>query len=80
DGSYCAESIIGTCALSRAAMQGQPITTAGERHFKQALQPWSLCSTPVFDNHGRLFGAISLCCLVEQQSRDDLSLTLDIAR
>ncbi len=29
DGSYCAESIIGTCALSLAAMQGQPINTAG---------------------------------------------------
>ncbi len=41
DGSYCAESIIGTCALSLAAMQGQPINTAGDRHFKQALQPWS---------------------------------------
>ncbi|WP_148719015.1 GAF domain-containing protein, partial [Klebsiella pneumoniae] len=65
DGSYCAESIIGTCALSLAAMQGQPINTAGDRHFKQALQPWSFCSTPVFDNHGRLFGSISLCCLVE---------------
>jgi transcriptional regulator of acetoin/glycerol metabolism len=34
---------------------GQPINTAGDRHFKQALQPWSFCSTPVFDNHGRLF-------------------------
>ncbi|HGF5555710.1 TPA: PTS-dependent dihydroxyacetone kinase operon transcriptional regulator DhaR [Klebsiella quasipneumoniae subsp. similipneumoniae] len=80
DGSYCAESIIGTCALSLAAMQGQPINTAGERHFKQALQPWSFCSTPVFDNHGRLFGSISLCCLVEHQSSSDLSLTLAIAR
>ena len=76
DGSYCAESIIGTCALSLAAMQGQPINTAGDRHFKQALQPWSFCSTPVFDNHGRLFGSISLCCLVEHQSSADLSLTL----
>ena len=80
DGSYCAESIIGTCALSLAAMQGQPINTAGDRHFKQALQPWSFCSTPVFDNHGRLFGSISLCCLVEHQSSADLSLTLAIAR
>lgn len=80
DGSYCAESIIGTCALSLAAMQGQPINTAGDRHFKQALQPWSFCSTPVFDNHGRLFGSISLGCLVENQSSADLSLTLAIAR
>ncbi|MFW2214171.1 PTS-dependent dihydroxyacetone kinase operon transcriptional regulator DhaR [Klebsiella pneumoniae] len=80
DGSYCAESIIGTCALSLAAMQGQPINTAGDRHFKQALQPWSFCSTPVFDNHGRLFGSISLCCLAEHQSSADLSLTLAIAR
>lgn len=38
------------------------------------------CSTPVFDNHGRLFGSISLCCLVEHQSSADLSLTLAIAR
>lgn len=80
DGSYCAESIIGSCALSLATMPGQPTKTAGEQHFKQALHPWSFCSTPVFDNHGRLFGSISLCCLVEHQSVSDLSLTLAIAR
>ncbi|HEM6828727.1 TPA: PTS-dependent dihydroxyacetone kinase operon transcriptional regulator DhaR [Citrobacter koseri] len=80
DGSYCAEIIIGSCALSLATMPGQPTKTAGEQHFKQALHPWSFCSTPVFDNHGRLFGSISLCCLVEHQSVSDLSLTLAIAR
>jgi transcriptional regulator of acetoin/glycerol metabolism len=35
DGSYCAESIIGTCALSLATMQGQPINTAGDRHLSR---------------------------------------------
>ncbi|VTN11877.1 DNA-binding transcriptional regulator DhaR [Raoultella terrigena] len=55
DGSYCAESIIGSCALSLASMLGQPVKTAGDSHFKQALRPWSFSSTPVFDNHGRLF-------------------------
>ena len=34
----------------------------------------------MFDNHGRLFGSISLCCLVEHESVSDLSLTLAIAR
>ena len=76
DGSYCAESIIGSCALSLA----QPVKTTGEQHFKQALHGWSFSSTPVFDNHGRLFGSISLCCLIEQQASSDLSLTLAIAR
>lgn len=80
DGSYCAESIIGSCALSLAMMPGQPTKTSGDRHFKQALHPWSFCSTPVFDNHGRLSGSISLCCLVEHASVSDLSLTLAIAR
>lgn len=80
DGSYCAESIIGSCALSLASMLGQPVKTAGDSHFKQALRPWSFSSTPVFDNHGRLFGSISLCCLTEQQATSDLSLTLAIAR
>jgi transcriptional activator for dhaKLM operon len=37
DGSYCAESIIGSCALSLASMLGQPVKTTGEQHFKQAL-------------------------------------------
>ncbi|BBE80115.1 sigma-54-dependent Fis family transcriptional regulator [Enterobacter asburiae] len=80
DGSYCAESIIGSCALSLASMLGQPIKTSGKEHFKQALHPWSFCSTPVFDNHGRLFGSISLCCLDGQQAGSDLSLTLSTAR
>ena len=80
DGSYCAESIIGSCALSLASMLGQPVKTTGEQHFKQALHGWSFSSTPVFDNHGRLFGSISLCCLIEQQASSDLSLTLAIAR
>ena len=92
DGSYCAESIIGSCALSLATMPGrflprtvmtmpgQPTKTSGDQHFKQALHPWSFCSTPVFDNHGRLFGSISLCCLVEHECVSDLSLTLAIAR
>lgn len=79
-GSYCAESIIGTSALSLAAMQGLPIKTHGEQHFKQALFPWSFCSTPVFDNNGRLFGSIALCCLTPEASVADLSLTLAIAR
>ena len=34
----------------------------------------------MFDNHGHLFGSISLCCLVEHESVSDLSLTLAIAR
>lgn len=80
DGSYCAESIIGSCALSLASMLGQPVRTSGDQHFKQALHDWSFSSTPVFDNHGRLFGSISLCCLREQQAASDLSLTLAIAR
>jgi transcriptional activator for dhaKLM operon len=80
DGSYCAESIIGSCALSLAAMLGQPVRTLGTQHFKEALFPWAFCSTPVFDNHGRLFGSIALCCTVEQASPADLSLTLATAR
>ncbi|ALR75628.1 dihydroxyacetone kinase operon transcriptional regulator DhaR [[Enterobacter] lignolyticus] len=79
-GSYCAESIIGSAALSLAALLGQPVKTAGDQHFKLALAPWSFCSTPVFDNHGRLFGSIALCCLREHQAPSDLSLTLAIAR
>lgn len=79
-GSYCAESIIGSCALSLAAMMGQPVKTLGNQHFKQALFPWAFCSTPVFDNHGRLFGSIALCCRVEHASPADLSLTLSTAR
>lgn len=79
-GSYCAESIIGSCALSLAAMQGQPIKTHGEQHFKQALFPWSFCSTPVFDNNGRLFGSIALCCRTTEATPADLPLTLAIAR
>lgn len=73
DGSYCAESIIGSCALSLASMLGQPVKTTGEEHFKHALHGWAFSSTPVFDNHGRLFGSISLCCLTEEQASPDLS-------
>ncbi|WP_256852901.1 dihydroxyacetone kinase operon transcriptional regulator DhaR [Pantoea sp. Fr+CA_20] len=80
DGSYCAESIIGTCALSLAALEGQPVKTHGEHHFKRALHAWSFCSTPIFDNHGRLFGSIALACLRQDQASSDLSLTLSIAR
>ncbi|BDH46060.1 sigma-54-dependent Fis family transcriptional regulator [Salmonella enterica subsp. enterica serovar Choleraesuis] len=80
DGSYCAESIIGSCALSLASMTSQPVKTLGEQHFKQALFEWAFCSTPVFDNHGRLFGSIALCCACEDVSAADLSLTLAMAR
>ena len=79
-GSYCAESIIGSCALSLASLLGQPVKTSGIQHFKQALHPWSFSSTPIFDNHGRLSGSISLCCLNEYQASSDLSLTLAVAR
>lgn len=79
-GSYCAESIIGTCSLSLASMIGQPVKTLGDQHFKQALFPWAFCSTPIFDNNGRLFGSIALCCLAEDSGVADLSLTLAMAR
>ena len=80
DGSYCAESIIGSCALSLSATQGQPVMTRGADHFKQALHAWTFCSTPVFDNHGRLSGSIALASLTSESCRADLSLTLAIAR
>ncbi|MCH9269120.1 MULTISPECIES: dihydroxyacetone kinase operon transcriptional regulator DhaR [Pantoea] len=80
EGSYCAESIIGTCALSLAALEGQPLKTSREQHFKRALHTWSFCSTPIFDNHGRLFGSIALACLYQDQAPSDLSLTLSVAR
>lgn len=80
EGSYCAESIIGTCALSLAALEGQPLKTSREQHFKRALHPWSFCSTPIFDNHGRLFGSIALACLYQDRAPSDLSLTLSVAR
>ncbi|HBM3132061.1 TPA: PTS-dependent dihydroxyacetone kinase operon transcriptional regulator DhaR, partial [Klebsiella michiganensis] len=79
-GSYCAESIIGTCSLSLASMIGQPVKTLGDQHLKQALFPWAFCSTPIFDNNGRLFGSIALCCLAEDSGVADLSLTLAMAR
>lgn len=79
-GSYCAESIIGTCALSLASLVGQPVKTLGEQHFKQALFPWAFCSTPIFDNHGRLSGSIALVCLAPESGSADLSLTLAMAR
>lgn len=37
DGTYCAEGIIGTCALSLAAISGQAVKTMADQHFKQAL-------------------------------------------
>jgi hypothetical protein len=40
-----------TCALSLASMLGQPVNTAGDEHFKQALRRWSFSSTPVFVVH-----------------------------
>ncbi len=36
-GTYCAEGIIGTCALSLAAISGQAVKTMADQHFKQAL-------------------------------------------
>jgi transcriptional activator for dhaKLM operon len=38
-GSYCAESIIGTCSLSLASMIGQPVKTLGDQHLNR---PYSL--------------------------------------
>ncbi|SNY58841.1 dihydroxyacetone kinase operon transcriptional regulator DhaR [Enterobacter sp. CC120223-11] len=80
DGSYCAESIIGSCALSLASMQGQPIKTTGGQHFKQALSPWTFCSAPVYDNQGHTFGSVCLGCLAVDDTSSDLALTLAIAR
>ncbi|HED2736410.1 TPA: PAS domain-containing protein, partial [Citrobacter farmeri] len=80
DGTYCAESIIGSCALSLASMLGQPVKTLPDHHFKQALGAWSFSSTPIFDNHGRLSGSIALGCPADDASPADLSLTLAIAR
>lgn len=80
NGAYCAESLIGTCALSLASALGQPIQTSGEQHFKRRLSGWSFFSTPIFDNHGRQSGSIALCCPVGQEAASDLPLTLAIAR
>lgn len=41
DGTYCAEGIIGTCALSLAAISGQAVKTMADQHFKQALWNWA---------------------------------------
>lgn len=80
DGTYCAESIIGSCALSLASVVGQPVKTLPDHHFKHALGAWCFCSTPVFDNHGRLLGSIALGCPADHASPADLPLTLAIAR
>lgn len=62
DGTYCAEGIIGTCALSLAAISGQAVKTMADQHFKQALWNWAFCATPLFDSKGRLTGTIALAC------------------
>lgn len=80
DGTYCAESIIGSCALSLSSMLGQPVKTLPDHHFKHALSGWCFCATPIFDNHGRLSGAIALCCPADAASPADLPLTLAISR
>ncbi|EFZ39392.1 PTS-dependent dihydroxyacetone kinase operon regulatory domain protein, partial [Escherichia coli EPECa14] len=80
DGTYCAEGIIGTCALSLAAISGQAVKTMADQHFKQALWNWAFCATPLFDSKGRLTGTIALACPVEQTTAADLPLTLAIAR
>lgn len=80
EGAYCAESIIGSCALSLAPQLGQPVKSAGTQHFKHRLHDWSFCATPIFDNHGRLSGTIGLCCLAGDGADSDLALTLAIAR
>ncbi|EFN4121609.1 dihydroxyacetone kinase operon transcriptional regulator DhaR [Escherichia coli] len=80
DGAYCAEGIIGTCALSLAAISGQAVKTMADQHFKQALWNWAFCATPLFDSKGRLTGTIALACPVEQTTAADLPLTLAIAR
>ncbi|WP_059216615.1 sigma 54-interacting transcriptional regulator [Escherichia albertii] len=80
DGTYCAEGMIGTCALSLAAISGQPVKTMADQHFKQALWNWAFCATPLFDNKGRLTGAIALACPAMQSTPADLPLTLAIAR
>lgn len=80
DGTYCAEGIIGTCALSLAAISGQAVKTMADQHFKQALWNWAFCATPLFDCKGRLTGTIALACPVEQTTAADLPLTLAIAR
>ncbi|WP_042287662.1 dihydroxyacetone kinase operon transcriptional regulator DhaR [Citrobacter sedlakii] len=80
EGTYCAESIIGACALSLAALLGQPVKTRGSHHFRHALRPWCVCATPVFDNHGRLTGSIALVCRAGDDTSSDLPLTLAIAR
>ncbi|EFB2825930.1 PTS-dependent dihydroxyacetone kinase operon transcriptional regulator DhaR [Escherichia coli] len=80
DGTYCAEGIIGTCALSLAAISGQAVKTIADQHFKQALWKWAFCATPLFDSKGRLTGTIALACPAEQSTAADLPLTLAIAR
>lgn len=80
DGTYCAEGIIGTCALSLAAISGQAVKTMADQHFKQVLWNWAFCATPLFDSKGRLTGTIALACPVEQTTAADLPLTLAIAR
>ena len=48
DGTYCAEGIIGTCALSLAAISGQAVKTMADQHFKQAtLELGLLCNAVV---------------------------------
>ncbi len=51
-----------------------------DQHFKQALWNWAFCATPLFDNKGRLTGAIALACPAMQSTPADLPLTLAIAR
>ena len=47
DGTYCAEGIIGTCALSLAAISGQAVKTMADQHFKQVLTGTIALACPV---------------------------------
>ncbi|EHK5397965.1 PTS-dependent dihydroxyacetone kinase operon transcriptional regulator DhaR [Escherichia coli] len=66
DGTYCAEGIIGTCALSLAAISGQAVKTMADQHFKQA-HPLKHVEATFESQHQFIDAVITLKPIIETQ-------------
>jgi PAS domain S-box-containing protein len=64
----------GTNAIGLCLIERKPIQLTGTEHYKVSHHPWTCSSAPIFDNQGKIIGAITLSGRSTGRHRHTLAL------
>jgi len=79
-GTLCAESELGTNAISLALLERTPEYVAGIEHFRQPLHKFGSAAAPIFAMSGKLLGTLGIITQASHFHPHTLGLVMSAAR